>query len=370
MNWSVDFAPMLPGPFLWVAAIVGAVLVTLLLLRRSRGALLRALALAALLLAMLNPTLREEERERIVPLFMSSTRFRRIARRRHDPPARRRTARCTSRGRWRCPPRRTRTCSSRWVSTRARQRGTLDTGDTAQLTDEGSAAAALRSGSVLLNFFYDHPLGPSVNAIMSGMRMFPPVMRDKEKKPFNNYSVARCIEELNREDIGTVLGIHPEGHAQQGRRPVHLPPRAARRRPRRARRHAREGHPGVRPRHGSEHPRRDEDELSSPGRAPRRRVLRHADRFRRSPPEGEHDHDAEARGRPLPRRNQGARRPSASRRGDPRGRDPDAEVARRESARRASGPRPRRANRSRCQRRAGTALDSTNAGDGCTTQVG
>ena len=63
MNWSVDFAPMLPGPFLWVAAIVGAVLVTLLLLRRSRGALLRALALAALLLAMLNPTLREEERE-------------------------------------------------------------------------------------------------------------------------------------------------------------------------------------------------------------------------------------------------------------------------------------------------------------------
>src|SRR5205823_3901013 len=55
------------------------------------------------------------------------------------------------------------------------------------------------------------PLGPFVNFAMSGMRMFPPVMRDKEKRSFNQYSVARCIEELNREDIGTVLGIHPEG---------------------------------------------------------------------------------------------------------------------------------------------------------------
>jgi 1-acyl-sn-glycerol-3-phosphate acyltransferase len=51
---------------------------------------------------------------------------------------------------------------------------------------------------------------------MSGMRMFPPVMREKEKKPFNNYSVERCIEELNREDIGTVLGIHPEGTRNKG----------------------------------------------------------------------------------------------------------------------------------------------------------
>ena len=66
------------------------------------------------------------------------------------------------------------------------------------------------------NFFYDHPLGPVVNFAMSGMRMFPPVMRDKEKRLFNNYSVARCIEELNREDVGTVLGIHPEGTRNKG----------------------------------------------------------------------------------------------------------------------------------------------------------
>jgi 1-acyl-sn-glycerol-3-phosphate acyltransferase len=66
------------------------------------------------------------------------------------------------------------------------------------------------------NFFYDHPLGPAVNFAMSGMRMFPPVMRDKEKKAFNTYSVARCIEELNRTDVGTVLGIHPEGTRNKG----------------------------------------------------------------------------------------------------------------------------------------------------------
>ena len=66
------------------------------------------------------------------------------------------------------------------------------------------------------NFFYDHPLGPAVNFAMSGMRMFPPIMRDVEKKGFNTYAVARCIEELDRPGIGTVLGIHPEGTRNKG----------------------------------------------------------------------------------------------------------------------------------------------------------
>ena len=74
------------------------------------------------------------------------------------------------------------------------------------------------------NFFYDNPAGPLVNAVMSGMRMFPPVMRDKEKRPFNNYVLARCIEELNREDIGTVLGIHPEGTRNKGPDPYSFLP--------------------------------------------------------------------------------------------------------------------------------------------------
>jgi 1-acyl-sn-glycerol-3-phosphate acyltransferase len=73
-------------------------------------------------------------------------------------------------------------------------------------------------------FFYDHPAGPLVNAVMSGMRMFPPVMRDRDKRSFNHFTLARCIEELNREDIGTVLGIHPEGTRNKGKDPYSFLP--------------------------------------------------------------------------------------------------------------------------------------------------
>ena len=64
-NWSIDFAPMLPGPYLWAAIAVAIVLTALLFLRRTRGAVFRTLALGALLLALANPTLREEERENL-----------------------------------------------------------------------------------------------------------------------------------------------------------------------------------------------------------------------------------------------------------------------------------------------------------------
>jgi hypothetical protein len=62
-SWSIDFSLMVPGPVFWAGAALAVVLVVLLLVRRSRGALLRALSLAALLLALSNPTLRQEERE-------------------------------------------------------------------------------------------------------------------------------------------------------------------------------------------------------------------------------------------------------------------------------------------------------------------
>lgn len=74
------------------------------------------------------------------------------------------------------------------------------------------------------NFFYDHPLGPVVNFTMTGMRMFPPIMRDKSKKAFNQYSVERCIAELNRTDVGTVLGLHPEGTRNKGDDPYRFLP--------------------------------------------------------------------------------------------------------------------------------------------------
>jgi hypothetical protein len=64
-NWSIDFAPMLPGPFFWVAIAVALGLVALLFFQRTRGAVFRTAALGALLLALANPTLREEERENL-----------------------------------------------------------------------------------------------------------------------------------------------------------------------------------------------------------------------------------------------------------------------------------------------------------------
>ncbi|MGQ0458045.1 MAG: hypothetical protein ACT4OU_13415 [Hyphomicrobium sp.] len=63
MNWSIDFAPMLPPPILWGLALAALALVALLFFKRSRGAWLRLAALAAMIAALLNPTLREEERE-------------------------------------------------------------------------------------------------------------------------------------------------------------------------------------------------------------------------------------------------------------------------------------------------------------------
>ncbi len=62
-NWSVDFALMVPAPVFWAGVVLAAALIVMLLVRRSRGAFMRALALAALLLALANPTLRQEERE-------------------------------------------------------------------------------------------------------------------------------------------------------------------------------------------------------------------------------------------------------------------------------------------------------------------
>jgi hypothetical protein len=63
VNWSIDIQPVIPGPVFWAAIAVAAVLVTLLVVRRTRGSALRALSLVALIAALANPTLRQEERE-------------------------------------------------------------------------------------------------------------------------------------------------------------------------------------------------------------------------------------------------------------------------------------------------------------------
>lgn len=73
-------------------------------------------------------------------------------------------------------------------------------------------------------FFYDHPLGPLVNASMSAMRMFPPLLRDKgeDKRAFNKWAIDRCIEELAVP--GTVMGLHPEGTRNKSDDPYALLP--------------------------------------------------------------------------------------------------------------------------------------------------
>ncbi len=63
MSWTLEFSPLLPTPVLAGLGLAGAVLIAALLWRRARGALLRAASLALLLLALLNPNLRQEERE-------------------------------------------------------------------------------------------------------------------------------------------------------------------------------------------------------------------------------------------------------------------------------------------------------------------
>ncbi len=62
MNWSFDFAPLFSQPVLWLAGLIAAGLVGMLFWRRTRGAWLRALAVAVLFLALFNPTLKQEER--------------------------------------------------------------------------------------------------------------------------------------------------------------------------------------------------------------------------------------------------------------------------------------------------------------------
>ncbi|HML92761.1 hypothetical protein [Methyloceanibacter sp.] len=63
MNWSITFIPFVPWPVIWIVAGIGAVLLALLFWRARRGAVMRSLAFAALLLALANPHLKQEDRE-------------------------------------------------------------------------------------------------------------------------------------------------------------------------------------------------------------------------------------------------------------------------------------------------------------------
>lgn len=63
MNFGLAFDPLIPLPWLIGAAIVAALVALLVIVSRTRGSLLRALAIALAVLALANPSLTREERE-------------------------------------------------------------------------------------------------------------------------------------------------------------------------------------------------------------------------------------------------------------------------------------------------------------------
>jgi len=63
MNFGIAFAPLVPDYVLWAAAALALVLAAMLLFVRSRGAMIRALALVMMVLALANPSFTREDRE-------------------------------------------------------------------------------------------------------------------------------------------------------------------------------------------------------------------------------------------------------------------------------------------------------------------
>ena len=63
MGFGITFAPLVPNEILWAAIAVAAIVATLLLVIKSRGAWIRAVALGFGALALANPSLTREDRE-------------------------------------------------------------------------------------------------------------------------------------------------------------------------------------------------------------------------------------------------------------------------------------------------------------------
>jgi hypothetical protein len=63
LNLGIAFAPLVTEPVLWAAIAAAVILALLLFVSRSRGATIRALALALVVLALANPSLTREDRD-------------------------------------------------------------------------------------------------------------------------------------------------------------------------------------------------------------------------------------------------------------------------------------------------------------------
>jgi hypothetical protein len=63
MNLGISFSPLVPAYVVWTGLALAVVLAVMLVLARSRGALVRAVALALMVLALANPSLTREDRD-------------------------------------------------------------------------------------------------------------------------------------------------------------------------------------------------------------------------------------------------------------------------------------------------------------------
>ena len=72
------------------------------------------------------------------------------------------------------------------------------------------------------SYFYERLDGVLVNALMSAMAMYPPVMRAALKRSFNKYTVDTLAAQLRRP--GTLVGMHPEGTRNKTPDPYQLLP--------------------------------------------------------------------------------------------------------------------------------------------------
>lgn len=71
-------------------------------------------------------------------------------------------------------------------------------------------------------FFYDHPLGPIVNGVMSFFAMYPPIFREKRRAALNLASLDEVAALLRRG--GFFVGLHPEGTRKKDDDPYTLLP--------------------------------------------------------------------------------------------------------------------------------------------------
>ena len=65
LNLGVSFAPLVPANLVWAGFAISVLIAAVLLYGRSRGALLRAVALLLMVLALANPSLTREDRDPI-----------------------------------------------------------------------------------------------------------------------------------------------------------------------------------------------------------------------------------------------------------------------------------------------------------------